>query len=288
MIRDEPQADMHLHSTFSDGELSPRELVRLAKEKGLTGICLTDHETIAGEKEFKAALAEFNMRGIMGAEFFAQFEEKIVHLLVYGVNADNWHFFEKIAKKNHAAHEHYARTILERYRRAKLMDVNLDEVKMFRTNRGPFVNFVDILYFRANKYQLNPFEVHEELCQNFGRMTNLQLDVATAEEIFEASNKADTVVSWAHSGLQLTEPDGQEYLREAIPYFVTKGLKALEVNHPANTALARTYLSSVCLQRNLYKTGGSDFHGPVVHPKIKFACVTAHERCFAELWRKLM
>ncbi len=47
--------DFHVHSHWSDGEFSPRELVRAAKEAGLSGLALTDHDTLSGLPELEAA-----------------------------------------------------------------------------------------------------------------------------------------------------------------------------------------------------------------------------------------
>ena len=60
--------DLHLHSTFSDGSLSPEQLVREAKKANLSAIALTDHDSVSGVALFLEACVRENIRGIAGVE----------------------------------------------------------------------------------------------------------------------------------------------------------------------------------------------------------------------------
>lgn len=77
------RADLHCHSTCSDGSLSPKELVALAVEQGLQGLAITDHDTVAA---YPAVLEEAREKGvemISGVEFSCEHREHNVHLLAY-------------------------------------------------------------------------------------------------------------------------------------------------------------------------------------------------------------
>ena len=79
--------DLHCHSTASDGTLPPEEVVRLAKANQLTGLALTDHDTIGGVAAASAEAAKFGIDFLPGIEISATFPEPgTLHILGYGVD----------------------------------------------------------------------------------------------------------------------------------------------------------------------------------------------------------
>lgn len=76
--------DLHTHTTYSDGSLSPRELLFLAKEKGLSGISITDHDAVLAYEEAVGAAKELGLWLGSGVELSCHFEGASVHLLGYG------------------------------------------------------------------------------------------------------------------------------------------------------------------------------------------------------------
>jgi len=81
--------DLHTHSTASDGSLPPREVVRLAKARGLKAIALTDHDTIDGLAEAVAAGQECGVEVIPGVEISARYPGGTMHILGYFLEYDN-------------------------------------------------------------------------------------------------------------------------------------------------------------------------------------------------------
>ena len=75
--------DLHTHSTASDGSDSPSQLIELAKRNGLTAIALTDHDTVEGLAEARAAAAEVGVRLVQGCELSCEVGPATMHLLVY-------------------------------------------------------------------------------------------------------------------------------------------------------------------------------------------------------------
>ncbi len=78
--------DLHCHSTFSDGALTPTELIRRASAQGVTALALTDHDTTAGYPEAHAAAKEEGLRLIPGIELSVTWQDKSFH--VVGLNID--------------------------------------------------------------------------------------------------------------------------------------------------------------------------------------------------------
>jgi len=75
--------DLHMHSTHSDGTMTPRELVLLAKESGLSAVALTDHDTTSGMAEMQEAGRELGVRVLSGVEISVDYAGKTVHMLGY-------------------------------------------------------------------------------------------------------------------------------------------------------------------------------------------------------------
>lgn len=77
------KADLHMHSTYSDGTKSVAELVERAREKGLTHIALTDHDSMQGVEEITAIASNYNIKVIKGIELSTYNLGESVHLLGY-------------------------------------------------------------------------------------------------------------------------------------------------------------------------------------------------------------
>lgn len=80
------KADLHCHSNFSDGTLSPTELVALAHQAGVTTLALTDHDTLDGLAEAQIAAAEIGLTLINGIELSCTWETQLIHIV--GLNVD--------------------------------------------------------------------------------------------------------------------------------------------------------------------------------------------------------
>lgn len=89
--------DLHTHSNASDGSFPPREVVRLAKERRLKALALTDHDTIDGLKEALAAGVEYGIEVIPGVEISAKHALGSMHILGYFLDYDHPLFTERLA-----------------------------------------------------------------------------------------------------------------------------------------------------------------------------------------------
>ena len=86
--------DLHTHSTASDGQYSPAEMVQKAKNAGLELYTLTDHDTVSGQKEAIAKAKELGVHYIPGIEISTQEGEEI-HILGLFIDPDNKVFLDK-------------------------------------------------------------------------------------------------------------------------------------------------------------------------------------------------
>lgn len=79
-----PYSDLHCHSCYSDGELTPAELLKGAADKGVGVFAITDHDTVVGVGELKAAAVEYGIHAIAGTELTCQWGRNMVHIIGLG------------------------------------------------------------------------------------------------------------------------------------------------------------------------------------------------------------
>ena len=87
--------DLHIHTIYSDGDKTPKQIIEMAKESGLTTISITDHNMITGLK----TLTEEDLEGIEfipGVELSAKVDKARMHILGYGIDVNNKYINDKL------------------------------------------------------------------------------------------------------------------------------------------------------------------------------------------------
>ena len=112
-----PGIDLHTHSNRSDGTLEPDGVVRLAAERGLDAVALTDHDTTEGLEEALAAGAELGVEVVPGVEFSAEYLGTSVHVLCYWMDPAHEGFQEELSRLRD-----------DRFRRGEMMVRRLREL----------------------------------------------------------------------------------------------------------------------------------------------------------------
>jgi predicted metal-dependent phosphoesterase TrpH len=124
--------DLHIHSDYSDGRQSPREIVDRAIELGLKAIAITDHDTVSGYEEAAAYVQGGNMELISGVELSATRTDEDIHILGYLFRSDDARLLEVLEKFR-----------LIRLERGKKMTDRLGEI-------GMVVDFDEVLEAAAH------------------------------------------------------------------------------------------------------------------------------------------
>ena len=246
--------DLHLHSTASDGQYRPAEIVHLAKEKGLQVIALTDHDCIDGIPEAQAEGEKLGVRVLPGVEFSAR-EYHTFHILGYGFNPE-------ILAKNKLFHTlkggRAERSIRIRdYLRTKGVEVDLEEV---RELAGAGV---------IGRPHFCRVMLKHGICQTWEEVFDTYLDTdefhevvedkPTAAECVDAVHEAGGIVSLAHP--YQTGLEGAA-LEELVARMKDRGqLDAIECWHSGHTQERCSFYLALAKKYDLLVTGGSDFHG---------------------------
>ncbi|MCK6075612.1 PHP domain-containing protein [Paenibacillus silvae] len=120
MNQHQGRCDLHTHSQASDGMQSPTDNVKLAKQKGLSAVALTDHDTVAGVAEARRAGQLLDIEVIAGVEISTRAGGKEIHVLGYEVDVDDERFLQRLRGLREAREERNHRMI------AKLQELGLD------------------------------------------------------------------------------------------------------------------------------------------------------------------
>ena len=119
--------DLHVHSTVSDGSYTPMELMRLARERGLEAVTLTDHESIAGNGEAADEAKKLGVNFINGMEMTVAYEDHKLHIVCLGFDEANPAFKQLYGKIRHNKEKNMDQVVA--YIQNKGLDITMDMVR---------------------------------------------------------------------------------------------------------------------------------------------------------------
>jgi predicted metal-dependent phosphoesterase TrpH len=243
------RVDLHLHTTASDGQLSPTALVRLVQERGLDVIAITDHDTTNGIEEAQRA-AQGSPVVIPGIELSAEDAGGDVHTLGYFMNIHEPVFQEQLAR--------FRDDRLQRARRVveKLAELGLPmewEQVSAMTESGSVGRAHSARAMVEAGYVGSVKEAFDRYLQ-VGGPAYIARRRLSPEEAINLIHSAGGVAVLAHPGLV---PHYESLLIERL---IPAGLDGIEVVHPDNPPPIEQRARELAQQYNLIITGGSDFH----------------------------
>lgn len=246
--------DMHVHTTASDGTCSPAEVVKLAKEKGLAAIAITDHDTVSGYAEAKKAGDELGIEVVPGIEISTRYLGP-VHILGYYLDTESpvlnevsqW-LVEDRDRRNRK---------MAALMRADGLDVDYDRM---RERFGAVIgrpHFAELLVEMGLAESVNDaFARFVERGQKYYASRNF----LPIERSIRLIREAGGVPVMAHP-FQYKLDDAQ--LRELIRLCIKNGLMGMECRYSGYDEEKVQYLLGLAKEYSLLPTGGSDFHGSV-------------------------
>ncbi len=248
--------DLHIHSTFSDGTLSPAEVVNLACRKGLTAIALTDHDTMAGIKPAIAAAAEMALEVVPGLEISVLHNGISLHLLGYLMDAADPGLNRVLAALQKGRDERNAAIV------NRLLDLGIavspeDLLRVSQTGQTGRPHIARVMVEKGIvRTILQAFE------QYLGRggLAYASRPVLDAAEAIGVLRQAGGISVLAHP-LQIDA--SLERLPALLNDLVPLGLDGLEGYYPTHSAKVRRKLRAAAERYGLVVTGGSDFHGDI-------------------------
>jgi hypothetical protein len=244
------RVDLHLHSTSSDGSLSPAALVAAARSGGLHVIALTDHDTTAGFAEASTA-GQDSVHVIAGVEISTTFACDELHVLGYYIDPDHVALREH---EEHAVRRRRERMIAMIDRLAGLgVHVSLDDVlaaagPSSRTIARP--HLARALVQRGHAPTIA--DAFERWIGNAGPAF-VPVDLLTPTQAIELIHAAGGIAVWAHPLLEM--------FRTELARFCAWGIDGIECYRPRCPPSESIELEAATIARRLFVTGGSDWHG---------------------------
>ncbi len=241
-------ADLHMHTNFSDGSLSPEELLRIAHEIGLQALAITDHDTVGGLASATEWAERFGIELVPAIELGTHVGDTEFHFLGYFIDPENAALLEylrgiRITRKNRAA------AILQKLASFGLK-LKLDEV-LERAGQAA-VGRPHIAAAMVENGLVSSFQEAFDLWIGDGKPAHVNKGQYTPEALIELIHAADGIAVLAHPGRRLSNG--------LLQRMVSAGLDGLEVLHPSHDGATQNRLKQMAQKYGLLMTGGSDFH----------------------------
>jgi predicted metal-dependent phosphoesterase TrpH len=247
--------DLHLHTTASDGTMSPAELVRYAKGKGLRVIAITDHDTIEGLHEGIQEGDKLGLEVIPGVELSADVPRGTMHLLGYYIDPSGSELADKLRVLQQARMERNLKMV-ERLRGLG-MAIELSEVKT-APEHGQ-IGRPHFAYMMVQKGYAQNIQDAFDRYLGKGRPAYVEKFRFSPEEAMRFIRKAGGITVLAHPfTLNQAQPEDLDAL---IADLKGKGLDGIEVYYPEHSEGQRRLYRSLAEKYGLVISGGSDFHG---------------------------
>lgn len=246
--------DLHIHTTYSDGVLSPEELVDIAIEAELTTIAITDHDNVLGYYVAKKYIEENKkpIEIIPGIEINTFHKKQEIHILGYFMNMENPDF-EAMIEKQRKARKTQAQEI------AKLLKKN-----------GINISYEDIKKCVIPKASIGRPHIAKSIMQKgvvpsiteaYAKYINNDSKVYVQRKTVSPHEAVETI--YDAGGIPvIAHPCDVENAEELIKELISYGLRGIEAYHRKHTPAMIEYFCSLAEKYDLIVTGGSDFHAP--------------------------
>lgn len=268
--------DLHTHSTASDGQYSPSELMKLAAKSGVTAIALTDHDTVLGVEEACAEALRLGLKFFPGIEISAESEIGSMHILGYNIDPNNkkltetckW-FVEQRAERGNK---------IFKFLEERGVPLTRKSVEKY-SGGGALIRphfaraMVDAGYVKDAREAFDKYLDVPEIKQ-------IKREKLTPGKSLELIREAGGLPVLAHPIQLKTDFDG---LRSAVKKLTENGLAGMECYYSTHSPEQTAEYLKIAKENNLYVTAGSDFHGEKIKPDIKLGTGINNSLCIERL-----
>jgi len=249
-------ADLHSHSTVSDGVLAPREVVERAANRGVELYALTDHDEVSGLAEADAAAREVGLAFVHGVEISVTWSATTVHVVGLGIDPDHRRLRERLARVRSG------RTERARQMAAGLAAAGIDDAYegALRFVRNP--ELISRTHFARHLVESGYCRDVRDVFKRYlvaGKPGYVPHQWAQLDEAVAWIADAGGVAVLAHPGRYRV---GELKLQELGREFKEAGGTALEVVTSNHTPQQMRQFARMAQEMELEASRGSDFHGP--------------------------
>jgi 3',5'-nucleoside bisphosphate phosphatase len=253
--------DLHLHTTYSDGIVSPAELVKLAVEKGAGVLAVTDHDSIGGLDEAFVAARDAGVKIVSGVEVSTTWYEKTIHFTVYGFDRGNEVFRNFLKEQNERRKKFFTGKLESLNASRKEKGLTAVSVRDFVTKNGPIFNGTKTAEFLIKQGLALDLKSAKNILAG---LSSDQKFVSPAEAL-AAAHQAGAVACLAHPfapriSLKKIDPS-PEVQKKLIVELKAQGLDGMECFQAGHSADDTKFALDIAKELGLLVSGGSDWHG---------------------------
>lgn len=252
--------DLHLHTSASDGQYSPTEVVELAKAAGITTLAVTDHDTVAGLREAERAANLHNIQFLSGIELSAAGADQL-HILGYQFNPEDCALLELCEQMRLGrANRKFA---IESYLQRLGLDITAQEAD--HVAGGAAVGRPHFARLLVEKGYVKTIEEAFDQYLATDEFAKIERKKPTAQECITVIRAAGGHAVLAHPALLKVS---EKELKKLLALLVQQGLEGLECYHSSHTSAQQAEYAHLAQEFQLLITAGSDFHGEKVKPSV--------------------
>lgn len=242
-------ADLHLHTSFSDGTFSPEEVVAHAQRYGLGALALTDHDTLEGCLRAAAACRAAGIEFITGTELTAEQDFYEIHILGYFMDPTHKRLLTEMAKFQAVRKSR----IVDMVAKLNGLGVPLKSEAVFALANCDSPGRPHVARALVQEGFCSELDEAFERFLKRGRPAWVPKFKMSAHEAINLIHEAGGLAVMAHPGLNRTD--------EVIPDLVAAGLDGIECFHTKHSTSMNEHYLEIADEHRLLVTGGSDCHG---------------------------
>lgn len=247
-------ANLHTHSTHSDGALTPEEIVKVAKNEGYKAVAVTDHDTATGFLPLKAECEKQGMEYIFGVEFSCVYRDKDCHIVAFDFDAEFPEMKEYLLKMGERESDQTRRCFEDCKKCGTIKGISWEDV--LEENKGCIWlcnnHVFRTLLKKGLVRQENYISWYKENFDLWWEKYPPKIPFKTLSDMIKLIKKAGGFAVLAHPG---------EEMLSDIDFFLDAGIEGIEVWHSDLTEEQRDRAYKIALERNLYISGGCDHSG---------------------------
>jgi predicted metal-dependent phosphoesterase TrpH len=243
--------DLHTHTTCSDGSYTAEELIKLAVGIGLTGLSITDHDSITAYPEAFEIAKKHNIQLIPGVEFSCHYKEKSVHVLGYSFDYQN-EAIQNLCKRHYERRANRNLQILEKLKTLGV-DITEDELKKSTSGVIGRPHIAKLLIAKGHAADIaEAFKVY----LGDGKKAYVAGALFTIQETLDVIHAAKGFAVLAHPHLHYSHT----FVKDIMTNHAFDGM---ECQYSLMSKQKNAPWIEYAKKHDLLMTGGSDFHGTI-------------------------
>ena len=253
------KVDLHTHTSFSDGSLTPAQLIDMSYNSGIGILSITDHDNVYALKEAMNRGKEKSVQVIPGVEFSANFNDREIHILGYFIDYTSKRlldFLNTLRKKRFSRSKQIIEKLNELGCKIKFNFIN-DNLNSSISIGRPHIAMMLVKEGFVNSY-------NDAFAKYLGddKPAYIKKPNPDAGEIIKLISETGGLSFLAHPAKNLRD----EFLKEIIK----EGIDGIETIHPSHSEQDIEYFNNVASENFLLTSGGSDFHGGLKNDQKNF------------------